>query len=196
MIDSVIHIHGLPWWFWWLRICLQCGRPRFHPWGGKIPLRREWQATPVFSLGEFQGQRSLVGYSPSGCKELGTTERLTLSLLPSPSSVSHPSTQYIMLAPFFFFSQKGMSRHGVKGWEEGCHYRSAGWNTYQLGQVCEYEPQAHWICSLFHGSQLHPQHLPTQTQPRLEWLYTFLWVDQPLHITRLEKQLPNHLSSP
>ena len=142
------------------------------------------------------GQRSLVGYSPSGCKELGTTERLTLSLLPSPSSVSHPSTQYIMLAPFFFFSQKGMSRHGVKGWEEGCHYRSAGWNTYQLGQVCEYEPQAHWICSLFHGSQLHPQHLPTQTQPRLEWLYTFLWVDQPLHITRLEKQLPNHLSSP
>ena len=133
------------------------------------------------------GQRSLVGYSPLGCKELGTTERLKLSPSPSPSSVSHPSIQYIMLAPFFFFPQKGMSRHGVKGWEEGCHYRSVGWNTYQLGQVCEYEPQAQWICSLFHGSQLHPRHLPTQIQSRSERLYTLLWVDQPLHITRLEK---------
>ena len=30
--------------------------------------------------GEFQGQRSLVGYSPCGCKELDTTELVTLSL--------------------------------------------------------------------------------------------------------------------
>ena len=105
------------------------------------------------------GQRSLVGYSPLGHKELGTTEWLTLSLSPPPSSMSNPSIQYIMLAPHLFFSQKGMSRHGVKGQEEGCHYRSAGWNTYQLGQVCEYEPQAHWICSLFHSSQLPPWHL-------------------------------------
>ena len=29
--------------------------------------------------GEFHGQRSLVGYSPCGHKELDTTERLTLS---------------------------------------------------------------------------------------------------------------------
>ena len=32
------------------------------------------QATPVFLLEEFQGQGSLVGYSPQGCKELDTTE--------------------------------------------------------------------------------------------------------------------------
>ena len=51
------------------------------------------------------GQRSLVGYSPLGCKELGMTERLKLSPSPSPSSVSHPSIQYIMLAPFFFFHE-------------------------------------------------------------------------------------------
>ena len=43
---------------------------------GKIPWRREWQPTPVFLLGKFHGQRSLVGYSPSGCKELDTTERV------------------------------------------------------------------------------------------------------------------------
>ena len=30
--------------------------------------RRKWQPTPVFSPGEFHGQRNLVGYSPLGCK--------------------------------------------------------------------------------------------------------------------------------
>ena len=44
------------------------------PWVGKIPWRREWQPTPVFLPGESHGQRSLVGYSPWGCKESDTTE--------------------------------------------------------------------------------------------------------------------------
>ena len=35
-----------------------------------------WQPTPVFLPGESHGQRSLVGYSPRGRKELDTTERL------------------------------------------------------------------------------------------------------------------------
>ena len=34
--------------------------------------------TPVFLLGEFHGQRSLVSYSPWGCKEPDTSERLYL----------------------------------------------------------------------------------------------------------------------
>ena len=38
------------------------------------------QPNPVFLPGEFHGQRSLVGYSPWGHKELDTTKRLTLSL--------------------------------------------------------------------------------------------------------------------
>ena len=33
-------------------IHLQCGRPGFDPWVGKIPWRRAWQPTPVFLLGE------------------------------------------------------------------------------------------------------------------------------------------------
>ena len=33
-------------------------RLRLSPWLGKIPWRREWQPTPVFSPGEFNGQRS------------------------------------------------------------------------------------------------------------------------------------------
>ena len=52
----------------------------FDPWVGKIPQRREWQPTPVFLAGEFRGQRSLVGYSPWGHKELDMTEQLTCIL--------------------------------------------------------------------------------------------------------------------
>ena len=51
--------------------------PRFDPWVGKIPWRREWQPTPVFLPREFLGQRNLVGYSPWGCKESDMTEQLT-----------------------------------------------------------------------------------------------------------------------
>ena len=60
-------------------------RHKFDPCVGKNPWRRSCQPTPVFLSGESHGQRSLVGYSPRGCKELDMTEQLTVSL------------------PFFFF---------------------------------------------------------------------------------------------
>ena len=53
----------------------------FNPWLGKIPWRRRWQPTPVLMPGKFHGWRSLVGYSPWGCKELDTTERLHFTKL-------------------------------------------------------------------------------------------------------------------
>ena len=40
------------------------------------PWKRTWLLTPVFLPEKFYGQRSLVGYSPWGCKESNTTERL------------------------------------------------------------------------------------------------------------------------
>ena len=46
----------------------------FNHWVGKIPWRKKWQPTPVFLLGKFCGQRSLVGYSPGCHKELDMTE--------------------------------------------------------------------------------------------------------------------------
>ena len=55
------------------RICLQCRRCRtrgFDPWVGKMLWRRKWQPNPVFLPGKFQGQKSLAGHSPWGCKEL------------------------------------------------------------------------------------------------------------------------------
>ena len=50
---------------------------RVRSWVGKILWRREWQATPVFLSGESHGEKSLLGYSPWGYKELDMTERLT-----------------------------------------------------------------------------------------------------------------------
>ena len=38
--------------------------------------RRQWQPTPVLLPGKSHGQRSLVGFSPWGCEESDTTERL------------------------------------------------------------------------------------------------------------------------
>ena len=46
--------------------------------GWEDPLERKWQPTPVSLPGKSHGQRSLVGCSPWGSKELGTTEQLTL----------------------------------------------------------------------------------------------------------------------
>ena len=57
-----LHFLGLPWSLRWLSICLQCGRPGFHSWVGKIPWRRKWQSAPVLLPGKSHGQRSLVGY--------------------------------------------------------------------------------------------------------------------------------------
>ena len=51
------------------------------------PWRRDWQPISECFAGEFQGQRSLVGYSTWGRKELDMTERLT-----------HTLAEYIMSA--------------------------------------------------------------------------------------------------
>ena len=53
-----------------------------------------WKDHPekVFFPGEFHGQRSLVGYSPGGCKESDTIEQLTPKKLIS--SECHWSDEY------------------------------------------------------------------------------------------------------
>ena len=73
-ISQIRACHGLPLWLSWSRICLQCRRPGFDPWFGKIPWRRERLPTPVLWSGEFHGL-----YSPWGLKESDTTDRLSLT---------------------------------------------------------------------------------------------------------------------
>ena len=49
----------------------QSRRPRLNPWVRKNLWRRNWQRTPVFFPGTSHGQKSLMGYSPWGCKKVG-----------------------------------------------------------------------------------------------------------------------------
>ena len=55
----------------------QCKRHKWHGfdhWLREIPWRKKWHSTPVFLPGKFPGQKSLVGCSPWGRKELDITE--------------------------------------------------------------------------------------------------------------------------
>ena len=49
---------------------------RIPPLGWKDPLEKEMATPSSILAGESHGQRNLVGYSPWGRKESGTTERL------------------------------------------------------------------------------------------------------------------------
>ena len=37
--------------------------------GQEDPLEKDWKPSPVFLPGKSHGERSLAGYSPSGCKQ-------------------------------------------------------------------------------------------------------------------------------
>ena len=51
--------------------CRKCKRCAFDPRSvRKNPWKSKWQCTPVFLPGKSYGQRSLVGYSPWGCKRV------------------------------------------------------------------------------------------------------------------------------
>ena len=58
--------------------CRRCKKLRFDPWDAKILWSRKWQPTPVFLSEKSYAQRSLVGYSPGGGKELDTTVQLSI----------------------------------------------------------------------------------------------------------------------
>ena len=68
-----------------------CTLPGFDLWVEKIPWRRAWHPLQYSCLENSHGQRSLVGYSPWGLKELNMTERLSIA----PCSIHHD---------FFFFA--------------------------------------------------------------------------------------------
>ena len=72
--SCIVFYCGLPKWCSGKESACQCRRCSFHPWVGKIPSRRKREPALVFLPGEFHGQRSLVGYSPWGCKESDMTE--------------------------------------------------------------------------------------------------------------------------
>ena len=72
--------------------------------------RRKWQPTPVLLPGKFHGLRSLVGYSPWGCKESDTTERLHFRFKTTASCISSClqwSSPSLCLCRIVFFHKTG-----------------------------------------------------------------------------------------
>ena len=73
-----IHTTRIPWWLRWWRILLQCRRPGFDCWVGKIPWSRVWQLTSVFLPRESPWTEEPGRlYSPWGHKESDMTEWLS-----------------------------------------------------------------------------------------------------------------------
>ena len=60
--------------------CRRCKRHEFYPWVRKIFWSRKWQTAPVFLPGKFYIQRTLVGCSPWGRKEMDMTEQLNMNI--------------------------------------------------------------------------------------------------------------------
>ena len=92
----------------------------------EIPRRRAWQPTPVLWPGESHGQRSLAGYSPQGCEESDTTERLTL----------HSLRVYVITcthSPGFSDISVLLACEGLAQW---------AFETAQVVQVCQARPSA------------------------------------------------------
>ena len=88
--------------------CRRRQRQGFNPWVGKIPWSRKWQSTPVFWLGEFHGQKSLMNYSPWGCKQSDTTERLSIiiscQVINTRTQLVSVIEQIIICSLFFFLN--------------------------------------------------------------------------------------------
>ena len=66
----------------------------------QIPWRRKWQPTPVFMPGKSRGLRSLVGYSPWGCKESDTTEQLHFTSLIHQEKYLSCVSRHLYLCPW------------------------------------------------------------------------------------------------
>ena len=115
-------------------------------WSNRCPLgitsvwRRKWQPTPVLLPGKSHGLRSLVGYSPWGCKESDTTERLHFTFCLNHKwfcrSLSHPCWAGHLIEP----GQSAHTTHDTGiGTEMGTWPRIANqnlpWDTQLHGHI-------------------------------------------------------------
>ena len=83
---------------------LKCLSPMWETWvqslGREDPLEEEMATRSSILAGESHGWRSLVGYSPQGCKESDTTERLHFHfrMMEELSHWSHPMARFPSLS--------------------------------------------------------------------------------------------------
>ena len=100
---------ALPRWLSSKESACQCRTCRFYPWVRKIPSRRKWQPTPLFLPGKSHGQRSLVGYSPWGRREVDTPEWLSTHIYTIRTTLSSSGSKKawsqllitVRMSPFF-----------------------------------------------------------------------------------------------
>ena len=90
---------------------------------GSIPWRRKLQPTPVFWPGKPNGQRSLVGYSPWGHKELDRTKQLSrlwqqhfFILTQAPQTLPVPAEGQTALRFFSFGASSAKRPTRLPGW--------------------------------------------------------------------------------
>ena len=90
--------------------------------------------TPIFLPGESHGQRSIAGYSPWGCKESHTAERLThIQLIDF--AVQQKLTQHCkstILQYKIKTKQKCMTMNGLPRWLSG---KESACNTGDTGLI-------------------------------------------------------------
>ena len=96
------------------------------PWVRKILWRGKWHPTPVLLPGKSHGRRSLVGYSPWGCKETDTTERLHFHFHKG-STLSTRLTLCVRVSHSVVFDS--MRPHGLQPARLLCPWNSPGNNT-------------------------------------------------------------------
>ena len=120
-------------------------RHRFDPGLGEIPWRRAWQPTPVLLPGGPHGQRSLVGYSPWGCKEQDTTEAAKhvymLNRWPCPpeTSVQQCSLPRALRHGFGYLGLRGGDGRG-QGYREVSTRPESSWTSL----MSPHSPQGSW----------------------------------------------------
>ena len=121
---------GFPWWLSDKEFACWCRRCRFYPWVGKIPWRRKWQPTPVFLPGKRYGQKSLVGCSSWGYKELDWTEHACMNICLSSTWV----LGYCL--PSAYHS----AWHLVNNWKNvywSCVWMNDGWRKCDPTKFCD-----------------------------------------------------------
>ena len=133
---------------WQCRRCRRCG---FHPWVGKIPCKKKWQPTPVFLLGKSHGQRSLVGHSPWGCKELDTTEHAHTQYFQS--GKDFPLSLERLKATYVAFKNKGGTT--IYTWSQ----KIGGWGPeFAFLTIIFWDPYAYGYLSTRTLNSLHLKH--------------------------------------
>ena len=91
---------GFPWWLSSKKL-LAVQETQVQSLGQEDPMEKGMATHSVFLPGKLHGQRSLVGYSPWGHKELDMTEQLTFSFFHFHTKVCFPFCLKFFFSNFY-----------------------------------------------------------------------------------------------